>query len=1194
MATQRIELTRPLLLAVSLSLCLGGPLLAQRTDRGVIGGVVTDTQGSAVPGATVAIRNDETGVEITLVTNAAGAYTSNPLVLGQYTVTVHLEGFKTSRSTGIDLRAGDVVRHDVTLEVGAVTETVEVLAQEGGLDVTRPDITQRVDEKYYRDLPIITAADVRLAESVLLMQPGYLPMTPNGDPMFRGSQFNSRINGGQAMATENFFDGGAFGYASGHQQSQESAPPVEAIQEVSVVTTTYSAEYGHTSGGVIEYTSKSGSNTFHGSAYGYFARDGLNTQGYFAEEDTPLSNNNWGFTLGGPIQKNKTFFFVNADWTRFRSAVLPGFGNTTPIPAFRNGDFSSLLTDNQIGTDVLGRPIYQGQIFDPATTQVVNGIPVRDPYPGNIIPADDPLRSGVAAQIASIFPDPDRAGLQNNVAGNPAGDQTWELDARVLLARLDHNFTPNTRLSLSGFYNNRPSIRNCGGLFGCETSFDGETEPQQNTDYYGDGFYQRIYTIHGHAQFDWIISSNLMSHSHMSWDRWHMGGNSLSNGVGWGSRLWGSQDAAGIVNDTGGPPPMQFAGNIPYGVGIGLDWNDGFEFNDRWQFSTDLTWISGRNTFKVGVEYRTHSYPQNGWAGGGATSPIFQFNRLGTGGYDAQGNNLSQTGESFASFLLGQVHQASQQIPVYPEFHESYFSPWINAEFKAGPKLTLTAGLRLDYQFGRNEANDQYSTFDPNTPNPGAGGLPGALIYAGTGAGRSGKREFEEPDFFDALGPRFGFAYRLNDKTTIRGGYGMYYANVSFSQFIGAPTIGFSFNNFVPNATNGLFPSFYLDDGYPEETLRFPPFVDPTFANGNNILWVPPDGLTLPRFQNWSLTLKRQLTDSIMLDLSYIGNRGTRLNHHWLRNGLAANMNDPAVLGLGAAVLNAPANSQIAADNGISPPYPGFTGNVAQALRAYPQYQGIQSRGVPLGRSQYHALQVVLEQRVTRGLQYRVGYTLSNLKNNAAETGQGSDGRNGAVQNPLTWDQDDWGLSTDDTPHVFLVGFTWDLPRNDSWSGFKDIVLNGWNVSGVLRYESGRPLVISMANDMGGFLFNNHKRPDVAGGDPVAAGGDFDPINDRYFNREYWTDPGPLTFGNSPRTDGSIRGFKVFNEDINISKTFELTESMRMRFEFMFGNLFNRTTFCNPNTDWSSGGFGQVSLQCNQARSMQLGVRLDY
>ena len=347
-----------LFLALLVVFSLASPLLAQRSDRAVIGGVVTDAQGSAVPGATVTVRNEATGVETNLVTNSAGAYTTAPLVLGTYSVSVNLTGFKKAVASGIVLGPGDVVRHDVALQLGNISESVEVSG--ASTEVTRPDVTHSVNEKYYEDLPIVTAADVRLAESVLQMQPGYLPMSPNGDPMFRGSQFNSRINGGQARATENFFDGGAFGYASGHQGSQESAPPVEAIQEVTVVTTTYSAQYGHTSGGFIEYTSKSGTNKLHASAYSYLANDALNSQGFFKLPKTPTDNKNWGATLGGPIIKNKTFFFVNADWTRFRSGTLEGFGNTTPIDAFKAGDFSALLTTNRVGTDALGRPIFAG------------------------------------------------------------------------------------------------------------------------------------------------------------------------------------------------------------------------------------------------------------------------------------------------------------------------------------------------------------------------------------------------------------------------------------------------------------------------------------------------------------------------------------------------------------------------------------------------------------------------------------------------------------------------------------------------------------------------------------------------------------------------------------------------------------------------------------------------------------------
>jgi hypothetical protein len=1180
---------------VGFTFCLGSPLLAQRADRAILSGIVTDAQGSAVPGATVMVRNEATGVETALVTNSAGVYTTPPLVLGTYSITVDLTGFRRAVTSGILLQGGDQIRHDVVLQIGELAETVEVRGL-SPLQVTLPDVSHTVNEKYYRDLPIITAADVRLAESVLQIQPGYLPMKPNGDPMFRGSQFNSRINGGQTRATENFFDGAAFGYAVGHQASHESTPPVESIQEMKVISTTYSAQYGHTSGGFIEYTSKSGTNTLHGSGYEYHAGDRFNANGFFAAK-APLQNDNFGFTLGGPVVipraydgHNKTFFFTNFDWTRLRSGVLPGFGNTTPTDAFKAGDFRALLTSNQIGTDILGRPIYAGQIFDPSTTRLINGVPVRDPYPGNRIPATDPLRSQVAARIAALMVKPDRPGTAFNVAGNPAGDQTWVLDARNIEFRVDHGFTPNFRMSHSFYWNRRPSIRNCGEVAGCTTEFDGETEPQKNTSYYGNGFYQRISTHHAHQQFDWIIRDNLLNHATVAYDRWFMGGNSLSAGVGWPQMLWGA-NRGGILDNTAGPPSINFAGNTPY-TSVGQPWqNFGFLTNNRWQFSDDLAWVKGRHTMKVGFEYRYHDFPFRGW--GASTGGQFDFNRLGTGGYDASGNNLSQTGDPFASFLLGQVHASNQTIPVFTTFNEAYTAAWINDELKLTEKLTLTLGLRFDYQFARTESQDQYSTFDPNTPNPGAGNRPGALVFAGTGTGRSGSRTFERPAR-DAWGPRVGFAYQPGDRNAIRGGYGIYYAGVAFDQFVGQPTLGFQANLLAPNTTNGLAPAFYLDQGFPQSLVRQPPFVDPTFANNANVLAVAPDGLTLPRFQNWSLTYERQLTTNMMLDVSYIGNRGTRLNHHWQTLGVDANMNDPKVLALGASVLQADINSPTAQAAGIAPPYPGFRGNVAQALRKYPQYQQVNWRGVPTGRSQYHALSTVLERRFSRGLQARLGYTYSRLNNNGAESAQGDEGINGAVQNPA--DPLEWALSADDTPHVFLTGFTWEVPGGQRWtSGAAKALLAGWNVSGMLRYESGRPLNILMDNNLSGLLFSGQKRPNrVAGVDAVAAGSNFDPLTQNYFNKNAWTDPGPLQFGNAPRRDGTVRSFPVYSEDFSVFKVVSLRDPMRMKLEAQAGNLFNRTLFCDPNTNWSQASFGTVNTQCNQPRSVQLALRLDF
>ena len=255
----------------------------------------------------------------------------------------------------------------------------------------------------------------------------------------------------------------------------------------------------------------------------------------------------------------------------------------------------------------------------------------------------------------------------------------------------------------------------------------------------------------------------------------------------------------------------------------------------------------------------------------------------------------------------------------------------------------------------------------------------------------------------------------------------------------------------------------------------------------------------------------------------------------------------------------------------------------------FPQYQAIQWRGVPTGKSQYHAMEVVLERRFSRGLQARIGYTYSHLMNNGTETGQGGDGRNGGVQNPA--DPLPWLLSDDDTPHVLLTGFTWEVPGPTA--GPMRHVLGGWNVSGIMRYESGRPMTITMANDLGGLLFNTQKRPNQVG-EGMADFGDFDPFTDRYYNRAGWADPGPLQFGNAPERDGEVRGFKNFSEDINIFKVFPLTAQKKLRFEAQIGNLFNRTIYCNPASNFSGTDFGQVFTQCNTARSVQLGFRFDF
>src|SRR5215472_11605074 len=388
---------------------LCGPLIAllafaslvfgQLGNSGTITGIVTDSTGASVPSAKVTAINPATGIKTTVMSDQAGNYSTPALNLGTYTLQVEKEGFKTYVREGIILNMGSVYRQDVQLELGSVTQTVEVKAASLMLNTQNAEVSHTISEKYYTDLPAVMGADIRLAESLLQVQPGYIPMAPNGDAIFRGSQFQSRINGGQTMSTENWFDGAAFGYAEGHQQTQESSLPYDSVREMTVVQNTFSAQYGHTSGGFITYATKSGTSQFHGNLYDFYTNNKMDASNYFVgpllqshglNNTLPLGQNNWGFAVGGPIPKlKKTFWFFNLDGLDYHSTVNTGLVNIMATPLQRTGDFSELLdTTKQVGTDVYGRPMYQGEVFDPASTQyvptLINGVltnvPVRNGF----------------------------------------------------------------------------------------------------------------------------------------------------------------------------------------------------------------------------------------------------------------------------------------------------------------------------------------------------------------------------------------------------------------------------------------------------------------------------------------------------------------------------------------------------------------------------------------------------------------------------------------------------------------------------------------------------------------------------------------------------------------------------------------------------------------------------------------------
>ncbi len=1162
-------------------------LFGQIADRAVITGLVTDASGAAVPGAKVTITDQDTGVQTVVATNSAGNYSTPPLILGTYTVQVEKPGFKTFVRSGIVLTGGMHYRQDAQLQIGQAVQTVQVTASSQMINTETPTVSHTLGSLYYHDLPAVMGADIRLAESLLQLQPGYVPVAPNGDAIFRGSQFQSRINGGQSMATENWFDGAAFGYAEGHQQTQESSLPYPAVQEMTVVENTFSAQYGHTSGGFIMYTTKSGTNKFHGNLYDFYTNQSLDARNFFLPFRLPLQQNNSGFDIGGPIPKlkkgGKTFWYFNYDRLDYHSTVNIGYVNTLPTLAERTGDFSALLnTNNVVGHDALGRPIYQGEIFNPSTTRLVNGVPVRDPYPNNIIPSNDPLLSQTLMKnYVPLIPPLDRDTQEFNEFGGTSDDNN-KINVWTWLLRMDHTFNDKFSMSNTYYENNRPRIAHCGGPGGCSVPNDPVNDSKANNTYIGQGFVQKITNHFDHLQFNWVIKPNVFNHTTVAFDRWHMQGHSLSGYVGW-NQLLGLGLPDDPIHNNAGPPSINFAGVIPY-TSYGTPWlSDGSDISNRWQFLDDVTWIAGKHTVKGGIEYRYMIYPQTGWAVNAGGN--YSFSQLETGGYDASGNNLAVTGDPFASFLLGQVHSAFFSIPYIYAPVQKYFAPWINDDFKVTPNLTLTLGLRFDWSSGLPEQHGRFSTFSETAPNPAAGNHPGADVFGNQYA--AGNSNWN-------VGPRIGFAYRLHDRNVIRGGYGIYYAGVPASLFNPYPTDGYQTNPTVPNLTNGEFPAFYWNNGFPAQAIQQPPVLNPSVMNGGSPVAVAKDSYLMPRYQNWSFSIQRQLSSNMALDVAYVGNHGTRLIAGSDFGGMDSNMNNPSVLALGPSVLQSPIDSPQAQAAGIQAPYPGFTGDVAQALRPWPQYQAILWRNLPVGTSHYNALQVSLQRRLSSGLQFNVAYTWSKLMNDAADAGQGGGGV--GIQNPVNVQKELRSVSYDDVPQILSLGWIYQLPfgsgrrlASNAPAPIQKLISN-WQFSAMQTYQSGRPLHIFMANNLGGFLFNSDKRPNKVG--PGVNPNFSDPATQSYLLRSGWADPGLLSFGNGPNQDPHVRGFAYYNEDLSIFKDTYFGESKYVRFETDFGNIFNRVDFCAPDTNWSDPSFGQTHSQCNIPRRIQFGLQI--
>ena len=1166
---------------------------------GSIVGTVSDATGAVLPKASVTVTNTGTDEKRTATTDGQGNYEVLSLPRGEYKIDVDAGGFKHFSRSPIDVVVDQVARVNVSMQIGQESQTISVNSAPPIMQTDSASLGQAVEGRAVQTLPL----NGRNVLALVALVPGVVPQGASSTNLSGQNVFaagNYQIDGGNANQGSILVDGVSTNTSYGN--AVELVMDQDAVQEFNAQTHNNTAEFGMYTGGVINMSTKSGTNAFHGTAYEYVRNTVLDANAFFAKRNNSgkqaWHQNQFGGNFGGPIKKDKIFFF--GDYQGYRQTNGQQIGPiSVPTANELTGDF----------TGAAGSGATAG-IYDPLTTcaSVLNptpcvaGQPTRKQfvYNGkpNVIP---PSRFSTVAGNLIKFP----IYGTSNVAGSSSA---W---GPV------NNFS---KLATAGGNNDQYTIRGDQNLSSKQTAFERYTwwhsmnidpkpfEPNNNLYYIA--LAPEVFTTQQIVVGDtYVFTPTSVADIHLGYLRWNY--NRIPTNIGLNESTafgWPSYMNFGSLNNlpkSTAVPMMSTGGPISYYEGSA---GYIFSINNNYSIASTYQKVWKRHTFKFGVDLRRleEEYFQNNNPGG-----IFTFDNLFTGAT----NTSSTSGNPLASFELGYVSTSTSQTveTAPPTFQTVYYQGYFAQDtWQVTNKLTATIGIRYEVPGVWIARHGWDDTFNRTETNPIVG-VPGAFDLVSSSQ-HPAAGVFNEN--WNDWAPRLGVAYRLDNSTVIRGAWGKFFVP-SDLQFPSAPLqAGVNFlNNLMVTTTDGQqTPANTLDNPYPNGLLA-PPHRNSNYqqvllgGNPQALYANTPNGLTY----QWNVAVERQFPLGIAVEAAYSGLQGQNLPVSIGINPLPDSVTAQAA---SDPTCNVTVSANCFLNKQVTNPFYGqisqgvlknATVTQNQLLRPFPQYGSISNSGDYIGISKYDALEVKVQKQTANGGMILGSYTFSKLMTDAEYLTSWLDSTGTAgwqdLNNPLS----NYSLSSFDSRQRLVVSFLYPLPIGSgqlllhNLNGAANAVIGGWGFNGITTFQDGFPLGPSVTpNNLSTYAFQGTQRPNVVAGCGKAIGGS---IYNRlgsagststYFNTACFAVPPLFTFGNESRTDNQLRQPGIANWDLSLYKSVPIHEKAALEFRVEAFNLFNRVQFGSPVQTLGSATFGWITSQYNNPRLFQVSGRFSF